>query len=212
VLVVGAMVQIPAERSHLRNPHGVASVLGPTPTLAVDASPDRSSMRFHMASVKKAGGGEAAPPLQEVVAELAPRRQTLSALDNKLSELLRTIEEKFRDHVSTRVSTCINSVMQEEIGSSWVEMLTFGKWDNKWQLLLESGDDDDPENWKVQLLSSAPREKRVQVLTEGHMEKLIREASKQLDAQIADREKAVQIADALVVVLNPQGADDDLPF
>ena len=152
------------------------------------------------------------PSLHKVVADLAPRRQTLSALDNKLSELVRTFEEKLREHVSTRVSTCIDSGMREEIGSSWIEMLTFGKWDNKWQFLLETGDDDDPENWKIQPLGSAPREKRVQVFTEGHMEKLIREASKQLDAQIAEREKAVKIADALIGVLDPLGADDDLPL
>jgi len=160
---------------------------------------------------KKLGGGEATalPPLHEVVSELAPRKGALSKLDLKLVESLKTLEEKLREHLSTRVSVNVDSRFEE--GMEWVEMLTFGKWDGRWQLLLESGDPGDPENWKTQPLVSASREKRVEVLTSGAIEKVVREAVTQLDAQIAEREHAMKVANDLITALTP-GGDDDLPF
>lgn len=165
-----------------------------------------------MAPVRKAGGGEATPSLTKVVSELKPRRLALSTLDTQLADTLRVVEEKLREHVSTRVSTCIELEVQDGQGTTWSEVLAFGKWDNKWQLLLESGLDEDPEGWKTQPLVTAAREKRVKVFTDGHMEKLIREAAKQLDAQIAEREAALKIASNLIEALDGEERLDDIPF
>jgi len=154
---------------------------------------------------KKLVDGEALslPPLQVIVSELAPRRIALAKLDIRLLDSLKTLEEKLREHLSTRVSVLIDA---EE---DWVESLTFGKWDSKWQFLLENGAAGEPDSWKTQPLVTASREKRVSVFTDGFIEKLVRAAVEQLDAQIAERENAITIAGSLIGALE---ADDDLPF
>jgi hypothetical protein len=97
-----------------------------------------------------------------------------------------------------------------EQGTEWGEVLAFGKWDGKWQLLIESGIIGDPEEeWKTQPLVTASRDQRVRVLTGGFLEKLVREAAVQLDAQISERKDAIKIADNLVEVLDSAtGADE----
>lgn len=148
---------------------------------------------------KKRGDGEAVPPLQEVVSELTPRRVALGRLDITLLDSLKAIEEKLRTHLSTRVSVTIDSQLEE--GMEWAEVLTFGKWDGKWQFLLEYGETSDPEGWKTQPLVTASREKRVSVFTGGFIERLVRAAVAQLDAQIAEREAAIKIASNLIAAL-----------
>lgn len=159
---------------------------------------------------KKLGGGEAVslPPLQQVVSELAPRKVTLGKLDLTLIDSLKTLEEKLRDHLSTRVTVNVDGAVDME-GGQWAEMLTFGKWDGRWQFLLEFGDPGDPEDWKTQPLVTASREKRVHVFTGGFVEKLVRAAVVQLDTQIAERENAVKIARSLIAALE---VDNDRPF
>lgn len=150
---------------------------------------------------KKRGDGEAVPlpPLQEVVSELTPRKLALGKLDLKLLDSLKAIEEKLREHLSTRVSVTIDSNIEE--GMEWAEILTFGKWDGKWQFLLEYGETGDPDNWKTQSLVTASREKRVSVFTGGFIENLVRAAVAQLDEQIAERENAITIASNLIGAL-----------
>lgn len=162
-----------------------------------------------MASVKKAVGGEALPSLATVLSKIAKRRGDLDTLDTKLTESVTTLEEKLRNHISTRVST----VIQEGDPFDDQERLIFGKWDGRWQFLIETGGFDSPENWKTQPLVNASREMRVRVFTGGFMEKLVREAEQQLEAQIAEREKAMKVASNLIEALGPEGGpDDDIPF
>ncbi len=156
---------------------------------------------------RKQGGGGASPSLKDAVAELAPRKNTLGELDLKLLESLKTVEHKLREHLPTRVSVTIES--NSDVGVEWAEVLTFGKWDGKWQFLLENGETNDPEGWKTQPLVTASREKRVTAFTGGHIEKLVRAAVSQLDAQITERENALAIASSVIDALE---VDDDHPF
>lgn len=156
---------------------------------------------------KKTGEGGAPPSLNEVVSDLAPRRVALNNLDLKIVDALKRLEEKLRAHISTRVSITMEATFEE--GIEWGEVLTFGKWDGKWQLLIETGVIGDPEDWKTQPVVTASREKRVRVLTEGFLEKLVREAAVQLDVQISERKKAIKIADNLVEVLESATEADE---
>lgn len=152
-----------------------------------------------MVSVKKNGEGVPLPSLKQVVSALAPRRKTLNNLDLQLVEALKRVEDRLRAHISTRVSTELETRFEE--GAEWCEELTFGKLDGKWQLLIESGLVGDPEIWKAQPLVTSSRERRVQVLNGGFLEKLVHEAVAQLDAQIAEREAAIKMANNLADVL-----------
>ncbi len=154
---------------------------------------------------EKSGEGEAVPSINEALAELGPRQLTLGKLDVRITEVVKTLEEKLRARLSTRVAT---GMFLDE-NTERVEVLAFGKHDGRWQFLIETGDLDQPELWKKQPLVSASRETRVRVFTEGFMEKLVRGAAKQLDEQIAERHSALKIADHLIDAL---GADDDTPF
>lgn len=157
---------------------------------------------------KKTGGSESMLPLKEIVADLGPRRITLDKLDLQILNAIQALEERLRARISTRVTTVIETTGTAG-GPEWAEILTFGKHDGQWQFLIENGDISDPEDWKRQPLSSASREKRARVFTEGFLEKLVREAAQQLDGQISERKQAVKIAENLIDAL---GVDDDIPF
>lgn len=146
------------------------------------------------------------PSLTEALAELGPRQRALGKLDTKLTEAVKTLEEKLRARLSTRVAT---DIFYDE-ATEQVELLVFGKHDGKWQLQIESGDIDQPELWKKQPLVSASRETRVRMFTGGFVEKLVRDAATQLDEQITKRQNALTMADALITALT--GPDDDIPF
>jgi hypothetical protein len=175
-------------------------------TTAVDVSSATAHQEVPM-KAKKTGEGGAVPSLNEVVSDLAPRRVALNNLDLKIVDALKRLEEKLRAHISTRVSISMEVTLEQ--GIEWGEMLTFGKWDGKWQLLIEAGVIGDPEDWKTQPLVTASRDKRVRVFTEGCMEKLVREAAAQLDVQIAERKEAIKIADNLVEVLESATEADE---
>jgi hypothetical protein len=153
------------------------------------------------------GEGEATPSLNEALADLGPRQLALSKLDTRIVDAVKKLEEKLRARLSTRVVTSISL----DEATEHVEVLAFGKHDGKWQLLIESGDLGDPAFWKKQPLVSASREMRVRVFTEGLMEKLVRDAAKQIDEQIEERHNAIKIADQLIDALGEE-ADDDIPF
>jgi hypothetical protein len=163
-----------------------------------------------MATVKKAAGGEAVPPLEVVLSDIAKRNLTLGKLDLKIVSAVKTLEEKLRGHLSTRVSTTIDASVEQ--GVEWCEVLTYGKLDGKWQFLIESGHTDDPDGWKTQPLASAAREKRIEVFTGGFLEKLVRGAAAHLEAQISEREKAIEIANSLIAAFAEHGVGDDHPF
>jgi Rad3-related DNA helicase len=156
---------------------------------------------------EKPGEGEATPSLNEALAELGPRQLALGKLDVKIVDAVKKLEEKLRARLSTRVVT---SISLDET-TQRVEVLAFGKLDGRWQLLIETGELDEPEFWKKQPLVSASREMRVRVFTGGFMEQLVRDAAKQLDEQIADRHEALKIADNLIDALGEE-ADDGIPF
>jgi hypothetical protein len=52
-------------------------------------------------------------------------------------------------------------------------------------------------------------DKRVRVLTGGFLEKLVRDAARQLDAQISERKNAIKIADSLIEVLDSATEADE---
>jgi hypothetical protein len=149
-----------------------------------------------VAPVKSVGFVE----LKKIVGGLAPRTAQISELDNTISTATKRLEEGLRAHISTRVST----TLQASDDGMWIEQLTFGKFDGRWQLLIESGEIDDENDWKTTPLVSAPRETRLNAFNNGHVEKLIRNALAQLDAQIKERVAAVEIAGRLIAVLEPE--------
>lgn len=153
------------------------------------------------------------PPLVKIVNELSKRRVRIDALDTAISDLIKTIEETLRAHVSTRVYTPIGGGPSTDTPGDpdelYVEQLVFGKHDGRWQLLIEAGRLDDDRGWRTTPLLSAPREVRVSVFSGGHAEKLVRGALAQLDEQIKEREYAHALAQSLASALG--GPDDDIP-
>lgn len=164
---------------------------------------------------------ESSPQLDIVLKNLAERRTALDKLDDKLSALIRRIESVLRTQVSTRITRLIDR--HEPDG---LEFLTFGKYDGKFMLLIESGTP--RRNGEIRVDNATPllntsREMRTFVFAEGHVEQLIRSAHEQVSQQIAMREKALAAAQQLANALgsfsvvedsttSDQSSDDDLPF
>lgn len=126
--------------------------------------------------------------LADVLPELAKKRERLSKLDSDISALIKSVESALREHISVRVSTELRND-----GDLWSERLSFGKWDNKWQLLVESGMLDDDSDWKTVPLLSCTREMRTKVFVRGHLQELIFKALDHHDSQISEREEALEL-------------------
>jgi hypothetical protein len=141
--------------------------------------------------------------LTSVLADLAEKRAQLDALDTQIADLIRRVEAALRTHFNIRVETTINGHVDYENGWETVEVLAFGKWDNRWQLLILVGDPNDPESWSTTPLLSAVREVRASVFLDGSLEKLIRDAAKLLSQEIANRQIALQKGSALALALEP---------
>jgi hypothetical protein len=144
-----------------------------------------------------------ATALGGILQQIGERRQRLDALDVEISTTIRTVEEHLREHLNIRVSVRLPG--EEDDHPDWCELLTFGKHDGRWQLLLEAGPDGVEDQWSKTPLVSATRSKRADVFRAGHVRKLLAAAVKQLDSQIAEREIARQAQDALVAELAPVG-------
>lgn len=165
---------------------------------------------------------ESPPPLDLVLKGLAERRVALDKLDDKLSALIRRIESVLRKQVSTRISR----TLEHDGSSNSVELLTFGKYDGKFILMIESGyvaPDGEIEIRDCTPLLSTSREMRTRVFADGHVEQLIRNAHGQFMQQIAMREKALSAAEQIANALGSFNAledsttsdsspDDGIPF
>jgi hypothetical protein len=149
--------------------------------------------------------------IERVLSDLARRQKTLDALDDRLSNLLKRIEVAMRNYFSIRISVPIGAYSMEEIGEDAYDALTFGKHDGKWQLLIESGVTGDPDSAEFTPLLSAPRDRRVAVFNGGHLENLIRDAARQIDEQISEREKAIIVGSTLVRALEPVEPEKEAP-
>lgn len=117
--------------------------------------------------------------------EIATRQARLNDLDTAISLAIRDVEERLRDHVSTRIAIVVRLANRDEA------TLVFGKHDGKWCLAFETGGQRVP-------LVSTPREVRAGVFAGGYLAQLIYEAVAQVDEQIAERELAVRAAHDLV--------------
>ena len=111
---------------------------------------------------------------------LSISNEALKDLDTRLSQKITEIEELLRKHISTRIALNIGECV-----------VAFGKIEGKWHLIV----DNTP-------LLSCSRETRVQMMTAGHIESLIRSAPTQLDEQIASRKAAIITADQIMLVLS----------
>ena len=139
--------------------------------------------------------GEAAPALSDILAEIGKKAAELDKLDTSISQIIARVETGLREHFSTRITHAFPF-------DSDGRVLTFGKWEGKWQLLIEAGNADAPQS----PLSSCTREVRCEVFTDGHVESLIRGAVAQLEAQLKQRHAAIATGTALAEAL------DGLPF
>lgn len=139
--------------------------------------------------------GEATPALTDILETLKERRQRLDEADTTISNLIKDIETELQAHLNVRVSADIT----DYASGGFPTALAFGKHDGKWQLTVEAEFPDGTGD-KTPLLSCS-RETRVRMITDGHVEELIRGAVGQLDKQIKVREKAIDKAQDLVRAL-----------
>lgn len=135
-----------------------------------------------------------ADPIKQALAELATTQERLNDLDTRISIAIRDVEERIRDHVSTRIAIVVGLPNRDEA------VLAFGKHDGKWCLVLEERGGPKSGPQRTPLLS-VPREVRAEVFVGGHIEHLIRAAASQIADQIAGREVAVRNADELLDAL-----------
>lgn len=119
-----------------------------------------------------------------VLRQIQPLRRRLNELDDQLATCTDRIEQHLREYLSTRVAVTFDSTKQ----------LAFGKHDNLWRLLIETAGKDAPH---VTPLAKAPREVRARVFSAGTVVALIHAAVPALAGQIATREQALKVADAL---------------
>jgi hypothetical protein len=129
--------------------------------------------------------------LGDVLQQIGERRRLLDSLDAEITESIRLVEERMRQHLNVRVTVHLPS---EE---GWAENLTFGKAEGRWQLLLEAGPDMTEEGWSTKPLVNASRSMRADVFRGGHVRRLLLEAVEKLDSEIEDRRAARQAQEAL---------------
>lgn len=149
---------------------------------------------------------ELPPTLDVVLKNLAERSVELDRLDDKLGALIRRIESVLRTQISTRIS----HEFDPDPNDGEVELLTFGKHDGKFMLLLEHGVQDfgAVDIKTCTPLLSTSREMRTRVFTEGYVEQLIRSAHAQVSQQIMMREKALAAAEQIANALDPFSVSD----
>ncbi len=163
---------------------------------------------------------ETPPPLNIVFKALVAQGSELGEADDKISLLIQRIEDGLRGSLTSRIS--VEMFMDENDGE--IAFLTFGKHDGRFMLVFEWGDyvpNGDVNVKHATPLLNCSRETRAKVFSDGHVEKLIRSARDQVATQIAERKKALavaqQIADAVeafaVKESTPEASpDDDIPF
>jgi hypothetical protein len=150
--------------------------------------------------------GEALPSIKVVLDDLGRRQLQLDALDTQISNLIKRIEDALRKHISVRVCTDLHDYSVDPNPIAFT-LLAFGKLDGKWQLTIETGLlNDHDTSVTVKPLLSAPREMRMRVFNDGHVEAMVRGATAQLEQQIAQRRKAIETGCALAEAL------DGIPF
>ena len=139
-------------------------------------------------------------PLEDVLVKLKSQGGIIDKLDDEISVVLRNVEEILIDVVSTRIAV----ELPENDEGGYREWLAYGKHNGRWGLLLvkyfeesESGSED--------MLLNSPRERRVEMLSNGYLERLIRDANNQLDAQIELRKRAIATGRAIQAALNRTG-------
>jgi len=168
---------------------GDPPAVDPRAGLVAKAEANRAATLAHAAKLK-------AKPLAEVLVDVAKRHTHLDLLDTQVTAVIPRVEDVLRKHISVRVSTVMNQ------DDTWLQELVFGKWDGKWQLLVESGTVDDPEGFKTVPLVTCPRETRTAVFTGGFVDTLVRGVLGQLDARIREREHALANAHDLIAQLD----------
>lgn len=120
------------------------------------------------------------------VSSLDEKTACLGALDIILTNKIEIVEDAFRKHMNVRV----------EAEWSGFGKLVFGKLGGAWRLLVVREDGQDVA------LASCPRETRVAAFTHGVIDQLVRGAGGQLDAMIARRRTAIEMADELLAALS----------
>lgn len=123
--------------------------------------------------------------LRDAIARAGERSKRLEELDNKITSIIVDLEQRLRAVVSVRIDA-------EMVGGG---RLVFGKHNGSWAFIVEG------RGANKGLLTSASREVRSRVLTDGTMLRLITEAPAQLDEQIRQRRLALTAADDVVALL-----------
>jgi hypothetical protein len=140
----------------------------------------------------------AEPTLEVVLAELQRRKEAIDVLDDEITAMIKESEEALRGYITVRISTRLPTHVDEH----FEEFLAYGKADGKWSLLIIREWLNGSDNIDEMPLVNASRERRMQVLADGYLERLIREAITHLDKQISLRKTAIERGRAVTKALN----------
>ncbi len=125
--------------------------------------------------------------------ELRSVHESVDVEDDAISLGLRKFEENLAKVLRIRVSTVMSSEDVGE-GSSYYRVLAFTKQDAGWKLVIEAGyDHDEPGEAHASPLLSASREVRTEVVTGGHLQKLLESAVAELKGQ-AEKKREARVA------------------
>ncbi len=123
--------------------------------------------------------------IKQALMTLAPLTTQLDRQDDIISNQIQAIETAIKELISVRISVDVPG-----------GYLAFGKYHASWCLILGSGGHETP-------LLSCTRQRRADMLAGGHIERLVRDASVQIETMIEVRTRAMISADALISDLLP---------
>lgn len=129
--------------------------------------------------------------MSALLGQIAVVQRELDALDTQLGTAITAIEHALRARVNTRIEVAVT-------GERFIA-LAFGKHSGAWQFLVAYDNDFHP-------LAGAARDVRARALAGGHIERLITGAAEQIRTQLDGRKAATEAANAVLHILNHQGA------
>ncbi|MDP2312607.1 MAG: hypothetical protein Q8P41_06850 [Pseudomonadota bacterium] len=133
--------------------------------------------------------------------EVKALEEDLSATTHDLNAVLERAEATFTA-MNLGVTASVALFVDDE--SDFCQILTFGKFNHRWCLMLESGPDGDPDLWRTAPIGNASREVRAEAI--DRLEPLYRELLKTAAAETAALRTKVTKASSFLDKLTGGGA------